>query len=183
MDEMAHKAGRDPVEFRLAQMQDFPRDKRVLELVAEKSNWGKSNTHQGVAVHPSFGSFVAMVAEVSVDGKSFTVDKVTVALDCGRVINPDIVVMQIEGAVIYGLSAALKPPLQIQDGAVAESNFHDLPVLRMHEAPEIEVHIVDSDIDPTGVGEIGTPPIAPAVANALFVASGQRLRELPLKLV
>ncbi len=183
MDEMAHAAGRDPVEFRLAHMQDFPRDKKVLELVAEKSDWGNSNAHQGVAVHPSFGSFVAMVAEVSVEGTSFMVDKVTVALDCGRVVNPDIVVMQIEGAVIYGLSAALKPALQIEDGAVAGSNFHDLPVLRMHEAPVVEVHLVDSNIDPTGVGEVGVPPIAPAVANALFVATGQRLRELPLQLV
>jgi len=183
MDEMAHAAGRDPVEFRLAHMQDFPRDKKVLERVAEKSNWGNSRAHQGIAVHPSFGSFVAMVAEVSVEGKSFSVDKVTVALDCGRVVNPDIVVMQIESAIIYGLSAALKPPLQIEDGAVAGSNFHDLPVLRMHEAPEIDVHLVESDIDPTGVGEVGVPPIAPAVANALFVATGQRLRELPLKLV
>lgn len=182
MDEMAHKAGRDPVEFRLAHMQDFPRDQKVLELVAEKSNWGKSNSHQGVAVHPSFGSFVAMVAEVSVEGSAFTVDKVIVAVDCGRVLNPDIVVMQIEGAVVYGLSAALKSPLQIEDGAVVQSNFHDLPVLRMHEAPDVEVHIVDSDIDPTGIGEVGVPPIAPAVANALFVATGQRIRELPLKL-
>ncbi len=182
MDEMAHAAGRDPVEFRLSHMQDFPRDKKVLELVAEKSAWAESAAHQGVAVHPSFGSFVAMVAEVSVEGTSFTVDKVTVALDCGRVVNPDIVVMQIESGIIYGLSAALKPSLQIKDGAVAQSNFHDLPVLRMHEAPEIEVHLVDSDIDPTGVGEVGVPPIAPAVANALFVATGQRLRELPLKL-
>lgn len=183
MDEMAYQAGRDPVEFRLAHMQDFPRDKKVLELVAEKSGWGKGSKNQGVAVHPSFGSFIAMVADVSVEGATFKVDKVTVALDCGRVVNPDIVVMQIESGIVYGLSAALKAPLQIEDGAVAQSNFHDLPVLRMHEAPEIEVHLVQSDIDPTGVGEVGVPPIAPAVANALFAATGQRLRELPLKLI
>ena len=123
-----------------------------------------------------------MVAEVSVDGNEFSVDRIVAAVDCGQVINPDIASTQIEGGIIYGLSAALKAPVTIADGAVVESNFHDLPVLRMDEAPTIEVHFVSSSEAPTGVGEISVPPIAPAVANALFVATGQRLRSMPFKL-
>jgi CO/xanthine dehydrogenase Mo-binding subunit len=119
---------------------------------------------------------------VEVNGKAFQLKKVTVAVDCGRVVNPDIVVAQMEGGVIYGLTGALKPPVEFEDGAVVQSNFHDLPVIRMSEAPDIEVHIVESEEAPSGVGEIAVPPLAPALANALFRATGQRLRSMPLQL-
>ncbi len=181
MDELAHAAKADPLSFRLAHMQDFPRDLGVIELVANKAEWGK-RPNQGIAVHPSFKSYIAMVAEVSVDGNAFSVDRIVAAVDCGQVVNPDIVRAQIEGGVIYGLSAALKAPITIADGAVVESNFHDLPVMRMSEAPKVEVHLVASNASPTGVGEIGVPPVAAAVANAIFAATGKRLRSLPLEL-
>jgi CO/xanthine dehydrogenase Mo-binding subunit len=183
VDELAHAADKDPLEFRLSKMADYPRHKAVLELAARKAGWGGDNAHlQGLAVHESFHSYCAMVAEVEVNGKAFQLKKVTVAVDCGRVVNPDIVVAQMEGGVIYGLTGALKPPVEFEDGAVVQSNFHDLPVIRMSEAPDIEVHIVESEEAPSGVGEIAVPPLAPALANALFRATGQRLRSMPLQL-
>ena len=138
--------------------------------------------HLGFAAHTSFGSYVAEVAEVSVDAGTIKVHKVLCVVDCGRAVNPDIVRSQMEGAVMYGLTAALHGNHQLQDGQIQESNFHDYPILRMNEAPDVEVVIVDSDEAPTGVGEPGLPPIAPAVANAVYRATGQRLRSLPLKL-
>lgn len=184
VDELAHATGQDPAGFRAGLLQNSPRDLAVLRLAAEKAGWGKpaSGRYQGIAVHASFGSYVAQVAEVSVQGDSFRVERIVCAVDCGQVINPEIVTMQIESAVVYGLTAAIKPPVTIRDGACEQSNFHDLPVLRMNEMPEVEVYLVQSAESPMGVGEIGVPPVAPAVANALFAATGQRLRELPLKL-
>jgi isoquinoline 1-oxidoreductase/isoquinoline 1-oxidoreductase beta subunit len=136
----------------------------------------------GVAAHHSFATDVAEIAEVSVDGGRIRVHQVTCVIDCGIAVNPDIVRAQMEGGVIFGLTAALHGNIEIEGGAVKESNFHDYPILRMDESPAIEVVIVDSGTDPTGVGEPGLPPIAPAVANAVFRATGQRLRSLPLKL-
>jgi isoquinoline 1-oxidoreductase beta subunit len=184
MDEMAHSAKNDPAEFRRRHLKDKPQHLTVLDLAIEKSNWGVKNndSYQGIAVHESFDSFVAMVIDVSVENKRYSVEKVVAAVDCGLVINPDIVRAQIEGSIVYGLGGAMLDPVTIEDGAIKQSNFHDAPVLRMNEIPKMEVYIVDSDEPPTGIGEPGLPPVAPALANALFAATGQRLRELPLKL-
>ena len=136
----------------------------------------------GLSVASAFYTDVAEIAEVSVENGKIRVHKVTCVLDCGQSVNPDIVRSQMEGGVIYGLTAALYGGLNLENGAIKESNFHDYPMLRMNESPEIEVIIIDSGTEPTGVGEPGLPPIAPAVANAVYKATGQRLRSLPLQL-
>ena len=184
VDEMANAAQQDPLAFRLAHLQNAPRYQAVLNLVAEKAGWGspREGRFQGIAVVEPFDSFCAAVVEVSVSGNEYTVERIVNAVDCGFVLNPDIVTAQIESAVIYGLVVATKPPITISGGAVQQSNFHDAPVLRMNESPIIETYIVDSEADPTGIGEIGLPAVAPALANALFAATGKRLRELPLVL-
>ena len=138
--------------------------------------------HLGLAAHTSFGSYVAEVAEVSVESGQIKVHNVLCVVDCGVAVNPDVIKAQMEGAVMYGLTAALHGDHQLVDGQIQESNFHDYPILRMNEAPAVEVVIVDSQEAPSGVGEPGLPPIAPAVANAVYQATGQRLRSLPLKL-
>jgi isoquinoline 1-oxidoreductase beta subunit len=188
LDELAAAAGKDPVALRRALLGKHPRHRGVLDLAAEKAGWGTplaagktgERWGRGVAVHESFNSFVAQVAEVTVkpDG-SFRVDRVVCAVDCGIAINPDIVVSQMEGGLGYGLAAAMHSRITLADGVVEQSNFHDYPPLRMSEMPAIEVHIVPSAAPPTGVGEPGTPVIAPAVANAVFAATGKRLRALP----
>lgn len=137
---------------------------------------------QGIAAHYSFGSYVAQLVEVSVVEGDIRVHRVTVAIDCGKTINPDIIKAQMEGGVIFGLTAALRGEITLQDGRVQQTNFHDYPLLRIHEAPAITVHILSSAEAPGGVGEPAVPPIAPALANALFAATGQRLRDLPLRL-
>lgn len=184
-DELAHQAGLDPLQFRLNNLQNNPRLAAVLRQVAEAGNWGKpslSGSVQGIAAHYSFGSYVAELVEASVVNNDIRVHKVTVAIDCGKTVNPDIVKAQMEGGVIFGLTAALHSEITIQDGRVQQSNFHDYPLLRMNEAPEIEVCILSSDAAPGGVGEPGVPPVAPALANAVFAATGKRLRNLPLRL-
>lgn len=185
MDELAHKAGADPVTFRLAHLQNNPRMANVLKLVAEKGGWGQPQPglFQGVAVQPSFGSYVAQLVEISVSGQNIKLHRVVVAADCGRVVNPDIVTMQMESGVIFGLTAALYGEITLQNGAVQQGNYGDYPLLRMNECPAIEVHLVASDEEPGGVGEPGVPPAAPALANAIFAATGKRLRDLPLRLV
>lgn len=190
LDELARAAGADAVAYRLALLKDHPRHAGVLKLAADRAGWGKplaappagAKRGRGVAVHESFNSYVAQVAEVTVaaDG-SFRVDRVVCAVDCGVAVNPDVIRAQMEGGIGYGLAAALHGAITLEEGAVAQSNFHDYPVLRINEMPAIEVHIVPSNAKPTGVGEPGTPVIAPAVANALFDATGRRLRNLPLK--
>jgi isoquinoline 1-oxidoreductase beta subunit len=186
VDELAHAAGRDPLAVRLELLTAHPRQKRVLELAAAKAGWGKpapAGRARGLAVHSSFGSFVAHVAEVSVsDQGQLRVHRVVCAIDCGPVVNPETIRAQMEGAVVYGLSAALHGEITFEKGRVRQSNFHDYPALRMNEMPEVEVHIVDSKESMGGVGEPGLPPIAPAVANAIFAATGRRLRALPFKL-
>jgi isoquinoline 1-oxidoreductase beta subunit len=188
IDELATAAGKDPYAFRRALIQ-HPRLKSVLELAAVKAGWGtplapKSGVRRGrgIAVHESFNSFVAEVAEVSVrpDG-SFSVDRVICAVDCGIAVNPDQVRAQMEGGIGFGLSAALHSAITLKEGRVEQSNFHDYPLLRISEMPRVEVHIVQSGEAPTGVGEPGVPPLAPAVANALFAATGKRLRKLPFE--
>ncbi|MDH4023742.1 MAG: molybdopterin-dependent oxidoreductase, partial [Gammaproteobacteria bacterium] len=139
--------------------------------------------YRGLAVQEAFNTVVAQVAEISVAGdRTIRVHRVTCAVDCGTAINPDVVRQQMEGGILFGLSAALYGEITIEDGAVRESNFHDYRLLRIADAPAIDVHIVPSEEPPSGVGEPGVPPIAPAVANAVFAATGQRLRTLPLRL-
>ncbi|WP_455210701.1 molybdopterin cofactor-binding domain-containing protein [Kaarinaea lacus] len=187
VDELAVAAGKDPLEFRRALLKDQPRHLGVLNLAAEKAGWGNSlgnNRGRGIAVHKSFNTYVAQVAEVTVhDDKSFTVDRVVIAVDSGISINPDIVRAQMEGGMGYGLAAAISSEITLDQGKVQQSNFHDYTVLRINHMPmQVEVHIVKSDQPPTGVGEPGTPVIAPAVANALFQATGKRFYKLPMKL-
>ena len=185
IDEAAHAAGRDPVDYRRALLANHPRHLGVLNLAAQKSGWGTplpSGRARGIAVHESFGSFVAEVAEVSLESDQIRVHRVTCAIDCGIAVNPETIRAQVEGAVAYGLGAALHSAITLKDGRVRESNFDAYRVLRQAEMPAVDVHIVPSKEPPGGVGEPGTPPIAPAVANAVFVLTGQRIRDLPLSL-
>jgi len=183
IDELAQAAGRDPVAFRRALLQGRPRHLGVLNLAAEKAGWGTAlpaGRFRGVAVHESFHTSVAQVAEVSVrpDG-GFKVERVVCAVDCGIAINPDVIKAQMEGGIGFGLGAVMKGEITLDGGRVQQTNFDGYDVLRIDEMPAVEVHIVPSTEPPTGVGEPGVPPIGPAVANALFVATGKRLRILP----
>jgi isoquinoline 1-oxidoreductase subunit beta len=186
IDELAHLAAKDPYEFRRTLLAKKPRHLAVLDLVAEKANWGTplpKGHGRGIALHFSFDTYVAEVAEVSVsEGGRVRVHRVVAAIDCGRVVNPDGVVAQVEGGIIFGLSAALKSEITLNRGRVEQSNFNDYHVLRIDEAPQIEVHIVPSTEHPMGVGEPPVPPIAPAVANAVFAATGKRARKLPIRM-
>lgn len=184
VDEMAAAAGADSYAFRRSLLGKQPRYRGVLELAAHKAGWGRplpAGVHRGIAVAQSFGSYVAEVAEVSVakDGK-VKMHRVVAAVDCGQIVNPEIVKRQIESAIVYGLSAALYGRISFKDGRVEQSNFHDYPVLRMEEMPRVEVHIVASSEPPGGIGEPGLPPAAPAVTNAIFAATGKRVRKLPI---
>lgn len=184
LDEVAQAAGKDPVALRLSMLAKHPRHAGVVKLAAEKAGWGKpaAGTFQGIAVHESFGSYVAQVAEVSVskDG-TVKVHRVVCAVDCGQVVNPDTVAAQMESSIAYGLSAALFGEITLKDGKVQQKNFTDHRVLRMSEMPKVETYIVPSTEKHGGVGEPGTPPIAPAVCNAIFAATGKRIRSLPIK--
>jgi isoquinoline 1-oxidoreductase beta subunit len=185
IDELAHAGKRDPLELRRELLKASPQHLRVLDAVAAKAGWGKPRPNGralGLAVHASFGSVVAQIAEVSVDHQRIRVHRVVCAVDCGLAVNPNGIVAQIQSGVIYGLSAALHGEIHIKQGRVVESNFHDYPVVRMNEAPEVEVVIVPSKAPIGGIGEPGLPPIAPAVANAVFAATGKRLRALPFVL-
>jgi CO/xanthine dehydrogenase Mo-binding subunit len=186
IDEIAHALKKDPVDFRREYLKDSPRHLAALNLAVEKSNWKAmpriAGFGRGIAVHESFGAVVAIVADVRVTGNQYIVQRLVIAVDCGLVINPDQVIAQMEGGAIYGLTATMKNGVDIVDGACAQSNFHDLPVLRMNESPAIASYIVPSTEKPGGIGEVSVPPIAPAVANALFAATGKRLRDLPLTL-
>ena len=187
IDELAWAAGKDPVAFREAMLAAKPRHARVLKLAAEKAGWGSplpEGTARGVAVVESFNSYVAEVAEVSLNpDRTVKVNRVVAAVDCGIVVNPDTVRAQVESAIVYGLTAALHGEITIENGRVAQSNFHDYPLLRMREMPVIEVHLVSSTEAPTGIGEPGTPPIAPAVCNAVYALTRQRIRRLPIRAV
>lgn len=184
IDEMAVAAKQDPFEYRRGLLSQQPRYKGVLEAVAEKAGWGKplpAGVYRGIAVAQSFGSYVAEVAEVSVGADGVPkVHRVVAAVDCGMTVNPEIIRRQIEGAIVYGLSAALYGRITFAGGQVEQGNFHNYPVLRMSEMPKVEVHILPSTEQPGGIGEPGTPPIAPAVVNAIFAATGKRLRSLPI---
>jgi len=184
LDEVAH-AGKDPYELRRVLLAKQPRMLAVLDLAAKKANWGSKlppGIGRGIATHFSFDSYVAQVVEASVGkGGEVRVHRVVCAIDCGLVINPDTVKAQMEGGIVYGLTAALKTEITLKDGRVEQGNFNDYPMLRIFESPEIEVHIVASTEHPTGVGEPGVPPAAPALANAIFAATGKRIRRLPIR--
>lgn len=186
-DELAASAGVDPVDYRRRYLAEDSQWRKVLDLAAEKANWGNAGNgiYQGIAISKPFGTYCAMVVDVRLDesGKDYSIEKVTSAVDCGIVVDPDTIETQMQGGIIYALSAAVKAPVTFSDGAAVESNFHDLPVMRMNEIPKaIEVYTVDSNASPTGIGEIGVPALAPALANALYAATGQRLRDMPLLL-
>ncbi len=184
IDELAAAAKADPYQFRARLLQDKPRELGVLKAAAQKAGCGKPLTkgrYRGIAVAESFGSYVAQVAEVSV-GKDGTpkVHRVVAAVDCGQTVNPQTIARQVESAIVYGLSAALYGQISYKDGVVEQGNFHNYPVLRMSEMPQVEVHILRSELPPGGMGEPGTPPIAPAVCNAIYAATGVRVRTLPI---
>jgi isoquinoline 1-oxidoreductase beta subunit len=183
LDELAALGGQDPVEMRRRLLVKHPRQRAVLDAVAEASRWSAgapAGRGRGVALHESFGSIVAEVAEVSVEGGAVRVHKVWCAIDCGFAANPSGVIMQMESAINYGLTAAMYGEITFADGKVEQSNFHDYQILRINEAPEIFVTIVNSGEAMGGAGEPGTPPIAPAVANAIYAATGKRVRKLPI---
>lgn len=187
IDEAAHLAGVDPVAYRQRLLAGNPRLRAVLDLAAEHAGWGDAlgpDRGRGVALLSAFGSFAALVAQVHVDPRgTLKVERIVAAVDCGQVVNPDVLRQQVESGVIYGLSAALHGQLTIEQGAVVESNFDDQPVLRMNECPPIDVYVVESSEAPGGIGELGTPGVAPALMNAIFAATGKRLRTLPLRAV
>jgi len=184
-DEVAHAGGKDPYELRRKLLVNQPRMLAVLDLAAKKANWGSklpAGVGRGIAAHFSFDSYVAQVIDASVEKNGVVhVHRVVCAVDCGLVINPDTVKAQMEGGIIFGLTAALKTEITLKDGRVEQGNFHDYQMLRIFESPEIEVHLVPSMENPTGVGEPGVPPVAPALVNAIFAATGKRVRRLPIR--
>ena len=184
MDEMAAASGKDPLQFRMELLKNAPKRRNALRIAAERAGWDKkppAGIYRGIAVHDFHDTPVAMVAEVSVDrAGNVKVHRVVCAVDCGTVINPKTVEAQMAGAIAFGLTATVKGSITIEKGCAEQSNFDDFPVLRMDEMPGVEVHIVPSTAPPTGIGEVGVPPIAPAVANAVFAATGKRIRKLPI---
>jgi CO/xanthine dehydrogenase Mo-binding subunit len=184
VDEIAAFSGMDPVALRLELLKEMPRYSNVLQIAASKSGWGQpaaAGVFQGVALHAFHQTPVAIVADVSVnqDGR-VNVHRVVCAVDCGTVINPKIVEAQLVGGVVFGLTATLKSSITVEKGQVQETNFDSFPLLRIDEMPQVEVHIVDSTQPPSGIGEVGVPPISPAVTNAIFAATGKRIRSLPV---
>jgi isoquinoline 1-oxidoreductase beta subunit len=184
LDELAKLGGKDPLEARRRLVKDA-RLRAVMDLVAEKAGWGQPlprGRFRGLAIAAPFGSYVAQVAECSIEDGEVRVHRVVAAVDCGQIINPGIVEAQIEGGIVFGLSAVLKGEITIQDGRVQQSNFGDYQVLRHHEMPAVEVHLLPTANRPGGIGEVGVPCAIAAVANAVLAATGKPLRSLPIKL-
>ncbi|MBX9930520.1 MAG: xanthine dehydrogenase family protein molybdopterin-binding subunit [Methylobacterium sp.] len=185
IDELAYAAGADPVAFRLGLLTGAPRLSGVLKLAAEKAGWGAASAKGrglGVAAHESFGSYVAMVADITAEDSKVKVNRIVAAVDVGIAVNPDIIRAQVEGAVGFALSSVLRNKITLKDGVVQERNFDSYEPTRMSEMPIVEVHIMPSSAAPTGIGEPGVPVLAPSISNAIFAATGQRLRSLPLDL-
>ena len=186
IDECAHAAKQDPLDYRLALLADHPRERAVLQLAAERAGWPRASAEGralGLALHESFGTLVAQVAEVSrSETGGIRVHRVVCAVDCGLAVNPNLIAQQMESAVVYGLSAAMSGRIDIENGRVQQGNFHDYPALALSQCPVIETHLVPSTAPPGGIGEPGLPPVAPAVANAFHALTGTRLRALPLTL-
>ena len=184
VDELAHAAGKDAYEYRRSLLSANPKERAVLEAVAEKAGWGTPpphGIHRGVAVEKSYGSYCAQVAEVSVgEGGVPRVHRIVCAIDPGHVVNPDTVQGQVESGIVYGLTAALYGDITVQDGRVDQGNFDDYPLLSMREMPRVETHLVPSYDFWGGIGEPPLPPVAPAVCNAIFAATGRPVRSLPL---
>jgi isoquinoline 1-oxidoreductase beta subunit len=182
IDELAAAASKNPLDFRLELLAGKPRHTRVLQLIAEHSGWGHvpKGRHQGLAFMEGYTSHIAQVAEVSIEDGRLKVHKITCVIDCGQTVNPRIVESQIQSGIIYGLSAALWADVTLRNGRVEQSNFNDYRMLRLNEAPELDVYVVPSDAPPGGVGETAVPPVAPAICNAIFAATGKRLRSLPI---
>jgi isoquinoline 1-oxidoreductase beta subunit len=186
IDELAHAAGVDPLAYRLSLLASAPRLSGVLKLAAEKANWDAAKPDKGralgIAAHESFGSYVAMVADVSVETGKVKVNRIVAAVDVGIAVTPDVIRAQVEGAVGFALSSVLRNRVTLKEGVVQERNFDTYEPTRMSEMPVVEVHIMPSQAAPTGIGEPGVPTLAPAISNAIFAATGQRLRSLPLDL-
>jgi isoquinoline 1-oxidoreductase beta subunit len=183
MDELAHAAGADPLQFRKDHLQGRTRGLAVLDEVEKISGWGNPGVPgaaHGVAYHEAHGSFFAIVAEVTVENGVVKVHKVFCAADCGIVVNPDILKAQIEGGFIFGMSAAMDGDITIENGRVKQSNFHDFPLVTLKEAPDVETSIISSSLSPGGVGELSVPPAAPVITNAIYAATGERIRKLPI---
>jgi len=184
IDELAHAARQDPLEYRRSLLEGHPRHRAVLDRAAREAGWGSPlppGRARGIAVAESFSSYVAEVVEVSLRDGVPRVHRVVCAVDCGTTVNPAIVRQQVRSAVTFALSAALHGEITVEGGKVQQGNFDDYPVVRMDEAPPVEVHLVESTEKPTGIGEPATPPLAPALANALFALTGKRVRRLPIR--
>jgi isoquinoline 1-oxidoreductase beta subunit len=182
MDEVAFAAGKDPVEFRLGLLAAKPRHAHVLRTAAERAGWGRpaQGRHQGVAFMEGYSTQIAQVAEISVEAGEVKVHKITCVVDCGQMVNPRIVESQIESGIVFGLTAALWGGVTLVGGRVQQTNFNSYRLLRGNEMPELDVHLVESGEAPGGIGEAAVPPVAPAICNAIFAATGKRLRELPI---
>jgi isoquinoline 1-oxidoreductase beta subunit len=184
MDELAYNANKDPYQYRREHLANAPRFLKVLDMAAEKANWDESlpdNWGRGISIHQSFGTIVAQVAEIEIIADTVKVHRVVCVADPGLAFHPDGFKAQMESGIVFGLTAALYGEITIENGAVIQSNFHDYRMLRMNESPKIETYIINSDNWPGGAGEPSTPGIAPAVTNAIFNATGIRIRELPVK--
>jgi isoquinoline 1-oxidoreductase beta subunit len=182
IDELARRAGKDPVAFRRPLLSGHPRGRAVLELAAEKAGWGRAMAKgrgRGIALHRCYGTSAAIVAEVTVEPGRYKVDRVVCAVDCGVAVNPDVIEAQVEGSVGFALSSVLRNAIALNKGVVEQSNFDDYDPTRFSEMPKVEVHIVKSLAAPTGIGEPAVPPLAPAIGNAIMAATGKRLYSLP----
>jgi isoquinoline 1-oxidoreductase beta subunit len=185
IDELAFAAGKDPLELRKDLLVEDSRLKNVMMVAAEKADWNKKlekGKGRGIAIYEGYNSFCALVAEVTVKGNKLTVDRYVAVIDCGIVVNPDTLESQIEGSIAFALSAALKQKITIKNGAVEQSNYDDFPMLTLSEMPKVEVHIIPSEEKVGGIGELAIAPVAPALCNAIFNASGKRVRKLPIEL-
>jgi isoquinoline 1-oxidoreductase beta subunit len=182
MDELAVAAGRDPFEFRRDLLGKQPRARAVLEEAARRAGWGKApkGHHQGIALREGYGTYLAQVAEVSVENGRLRIHRLVTAVDCGRMVNPAIVESQIEGGIVFGLTALLWGEITVKDGRVQEQNFDQYRLMRINEVPALEVHLLESTEAPGGIGEPSTALVAPAVCNAIHAATGRRIRRLPL---